>query len=52
MPVPKVGHGLGRDQICLGLPFGQELGVANKPVDCFTWNFKGFGKVLRAGDEF
>jgi hypothetical protein len=50
MPVPKVGEGLGRDEVCAGLPLGEELGVANKPVDCFTWNFKDFGEVFRAGD--
>ena len=50
MPVPKLGKGLGRDEICAGLPLGQELGVANKPVDCFTWNFKGFRELFRAGD--
>ena len=52
MPVPKLGKGLGRDEICSGLPLAQKLGVANKPVDCFTWNFKGFRKLFRTADGF
>ncbi len=29
---------------------GEEVGVALQPVDCFTWNFKGFREILRALD--
>ena len=37
-------------QVGAGLPMGQQFGVAGQPVDCFTWNFKGFREILRSTD--
>jgi hypothetical protein len=28
----------------------EELGVADEPVDCFTWNFKEFGEIKGTTD--
>ncbi len=50
VPGPQTRQGGGPHQILGFLPKGQEIGVAGQPVDCFTWNFKGFGEIFRPLD--
>ena len=42
------GAGWRADEVGGFLPMAKEIGVANQPVDCFTWNFKGFREILGA----
>ena len=50
MPGPQDGQGGRGDEVGARLPMGEELGVAGQPVDCFTWNFKGFREIMRTID--
>ena len=50
MPGPERGQGGGGDQVGAGLPVDEQFGVAGQPVDCFTWNFKGFREIHRSTD--
>ena len=43
---PRTRGWSSRDQI-IAPAIRQEIGI-DKPVDCFTWNFKGFGELFRA----
>jgi len=50
MAVPDVRKGRGGYEVLARLPFVEDLGVTYQPVDCFTWNFKGFCELFSAGD--
>src|SRR6188508_1018886 len=39
-----------RDEIGALLPMREQIGEALQPVDCFTWNVKGFGEIGRPTD--